>query len=187
VLAIEFKKMFIKEEHLNKICVVAHIDDKNWQEIFNDDDVPKRVLVGFRLMATLKAWEENGLLKQPLSMTITMPYIKDLSVNSYKIMGRGGRHTTATKPHVTEWMNELADKIREHELFNEFFGTPATIYVKGFFVDDRAPDIHNLAKVICDAIEPAIGVNDKNIRFKDEGYETGYISDPHLEIELVQI
>ena len=184
--AIEFKRMFLKEEHINKFCVVAYVDDNHWSEFFNDDDVPKRVLAGFRLMATLKAWEDSNLLKSS-TMLITMPYVKDLSVNSYKIMGRGGRHTTATKKHVVVWMNELADKIREHELFNEFFGTPVNIRLKGYFKDDRAPDLHNLHKVIGDAVEPAIGVNDKNIGFEDLGYDTGYISNPYLEIELVRI
>jgi len=119
-------------------------------------------------------------------MKLQMPYLPEVSVNSYRIVGRGGRPTNAIKPSVLFWMADLADRIREHPDFDEYYGTPCTVYVKGFFVDNRVPDIHNLAKVICDAIEPAIGVNDKDIRFKDSGYETGYPK-PYLEIELVTL
>ena len=107
-------------------------------------------------------------------MVIEMPYLREASVNSYKIVGKGGRHTNATKPSVIAWMCELADRIREHPDFTEYYGSPCSIYVKGFFWDDRAPDVHNFFKVIADAIEPAIGVNDKYLKCIDENYETGH-------------
>ena len=124
--------------------------------------------------------ENKGMWK----MKIEMPYFGNLSVNRYKIVGRGGRPTNATKPEVLNWMSDLADSIREHTNFSEFYGMPVLIKLTGFFYDDRAtPDLSNLHKVIGDAVEPALGVNDREFKFLDEGYTTG-CSNPHLIIEL---
>lgn len=119
-------------------------------------------------------------------MKIQMPYLREVSVNSYRIVGKGGRPTNAIKPSVLFWMADLADRIREHPDFDEYYGIPCIVYVKGFFVDGRVPDIHNLFKCVADAIEPAIGVNDRDIRCIDRGYDTGVVK-PYLEIELEPI
>jgi len=100
-------------------------------------------------------------------MVIEMPYNKNLSSNSYKIVGRGGRRTNCTKPDVKLWMELLADKIREEEDFYLFYGLPVKVKVDGYFLDNRRPDIHNLHKVIADAVEPALGINDKYIQCVD--------------------
>lgn len=110
---------------------------------------------------------------------IIMPYIGGvLSVNRYKIRGRGGHPTNKTKPEVEIWMTQLADKVK-----GLGFGSDTVIELKGHFSDDRVPDLHNLHKVIGDAIKEGLGVDDKDFRFVDIGYSTGY-SKPELEITL---
>lgn len=106
---------------------------------------------------------------------IAMPYIGGiLSENAYKWKTRG------TKPIVKIWMRELADKVRELDIPRV---ESYEIGVFGKFTDERRPDIPNLFKVISDAIEDGLGVNDKNFRLVDKGYELGHF-DPELEITI---
>lgn len=111
---------------------------------------------------------------------VVMPYIgKALSENYYKIIGRGGVHTSKTRPETIIWMKELTEKVRGFYPNN----TPMTIYLTGRFVDERCPDLSNLHKVLADAIKVGIGLDDKHFVFVDRGYTTGHIK-PELEIEL---
>lgn len=122
-------------------------------------------------------------------MNIVMPYIGGcLSCNNYKIVGRGGRPTNCTKPEVRTWMTDLASKVSKYKSdlpMEERVGwTPITIRLTGYFVDGRVPDLHNLHKVIGDAIKEGLQVDDKTFNFVDVGYETGSNS-PFLEIEII--
>jgi len=111
---------------------------------------------------------------------IIMPYIgRVLSVNYYKVVGRGGVKTNRTKPETERWMGELADKVRGLP-----FGSNLTIKLFGKFRDERVPDLSNLHKVIADAVAEGLGVDDKDFKFVDLGYETGCLR-PVLEIELI--
>lgn len=124
---------------------------------------------------------------------IEMPYFRDLSVNYYKIVGKGGRKTPATKPEVKKWMTELTRISREkaHAAYGNEFGSfiiplnlyPINVEVHGYFKDERVPDLDNLAKVILDALKVGIVVDDKHMRYVAGGYETGY-DEPRLEIEV---
>lgn len=89
-----------------------------------------------------------------------------ISVNSYKF-----RRTRGTLPFVKLWMKSLELKVKEEEI--ESFPY-YTISIYGLFRDNRRPDMSNLFKVISDAIEAALKVNDKNFKLVDEGYETGH-------------
>lgn len=112
-------------------------------------------------------------------MKVIMPYIGGvLSVNSYKVRGIGGVATNKTKRVVELWMNELTEKVRGFEHNGNL-----TVSLFGKFIDDRAPDLDNLAKVILDSIKVGVGLDDKNIKFVALGYDTGY-SKPVLEITL---
>ncbi len=112
-------------------------------------------------------------------MKVIVPYIgKDLSVNYYRIRGRGGLETTKIKPHVKIWMQQLGEKVRGFETDGNL-----TISLYGKFVDNRVPDLHNLHKVIGDAIKEGVGYDDKDFKFIDLGYEIGH-DKPVLEIEL---
>jgi len=106
---------------------------------------------------------------------IIMPYLGGiLSENAYKFK------TRRTKPIVVIWMRELAEKVR-------LLGIPKCesyeIGVSGKFTDERRPDISNLFKVISDAIEKGLDVNDKFFKMKDEGYNLGHL-DPELLIVI---
>jgi len=112
-------------------------------------------------------------------MLVVMPYIGGvLSVNSYKIRGRGGVATNKTKRVVELWMNDLTEKVKGFE-----HNGSLTVSLFGKFIDDRAPDLDNLAKVILDAVKVGVGLDDKNIKFVSKGYDTGY-ERPVLEIAL---
>lgn len=114
-------------------------------------------------------------------MLVVMPYIGGvLSVNAYKVRGRSGVATNKTKRAVELWMNELTEKVKGFE-----HSGSVTVSLFGKFIDDRAPDLDNLAKVILDAIKVGIELDDKYIKFVALGYDTGY-ERPVLEITLTE-
>ena len=98
-----------------------------------------------------------------------MPYFKDLSDNLYKI-----HNTYTTKGSVKSWMNLLADRILPACIPE---AGSYRIWVKGYFIDRRHPDIHNLHKVIGDALKQVLPKDDKYYIFQDEESEIGIISE----------
>jgi hypothetical protein len=113
-------------------------------------------------------------------LQIVMPYIGGcLSVNGYRIIGRGGRPTHCIRPEVKLWMADLTSKVRGF-----YPGSNLAIHLRGKFYDDRAPDLANLHKVIGDAIKVGTLLDDKSYDFVDEGYLIGFAR-PLLEMDLV--
>ena len=107
---------------------------------------------------------------------VVMPYLGGiLSENSYKFL------TKRTKPYVRMWMRELAGKVKELSIPQ---APTYEIGVFGKFTDERRPDISNLFKVISDAIQNGLEVNDKHFRLVDKGYSLGHL-DPELVITIV--
>jgi hypothetical protein len=111
--------------------------------------------------------------------TVTMPYIGGvLSINSYKVRGRGGLATNKTKDIVVMWMKVLEEKV------NDFYpGRELDVIVSGFFTDGRYPDMDNLSKVILDAIKKGTGLDDRYMRYIPGEVHLGYAK-PYLEITL---
>ena len=111
-----------------------------------------------------------------MTVQLPMPYIgKSLSVNHYKF--RNGH----TKPETRKWMNALTITAQYH-LGKVKVKYPPTIHLSGVFKDNRScPDLHNLHKVIGDALQPVLG-NDREFRFVDEGYTLSLAIDPILVI-----
>lgn len=97
-----------------------------------------------------------------------------LSENAYKLS------TRRTKPFVRMWMSELADLVRSKDIP---LAESYEVGVFGRFTDERRPDISNLFKVISDAVEKGLGVNDKYFRMVDKGYTLGHF-DPELIITI---
>ena len=113
--------------------------------------------------------------KVKVGYKVVMPYIGGiLSENAYKWGTRG------TKPFVKRWMRELAGKVKELDIPQ--VGS-YEIELFGRFTDERRPDLSNLHKVIGDALQKGLGVNDKTFRFVDKGYSLGHLS-PELEITI---
>lgn len=111
---------------------------------------------------------------------VTIPYIgRALSVNYYKIVGRSGFKTNKTRPEVEEWMVELAERVKGVQFTSDHL----TISLFGRFTDSRVPDLANLHKVIGDAIADGLGMDDRNFKFRDLGYSTGWLR-PELEITI---
>lgn len=114
-------------------------------------------------------------------MKVTMPYIgKDLSINYYKVVGRGGKPTTGTKPNVKVWMMRLAGKVKNSD---ESLSGDITIALWGKFKDSRIPDMANLHKVVGDAVSKGLGINDKFFKFVDLGFTTGCLK-PEIDIYI---
>ena len=110
---------------------------------------------------------------------IFIPYIgKGLSVNHYK---PDGRHTL---PEVTEWMSILATLARWELNKGYKVKVPVIIHLYGRFKDNRStPDLHNLHKVIGDALKQVEYIpDDKEFLFQDEGYSIDKLADPELII-----
>jgi len=116
-------------------------------------------------------------------VTVLMPYIGGvLSVNDYKVY-RKGFTTNATKPIVKYWMSSLTARVKDHPEFESVHHKDVTIKLTGFFKDSRHCDLHNLHKIIADAIESAIEVNDKYAKFIDGDSLIGH-HPPVIRIEI---
>jgi len=113
---------------------------------------------------------------------LVMPYIgKNLSVNSYRLSGKKGQQYLI-KSSVKGWMVELAKKAEELKYLN--LSPPLVITVSSKFLDRlNSVDPDNLSKVICDALERGLGMNDKDFRYRVGTVAYGY-TDPILEIEV---
>lgn len=110
---------------------------------------------------------------------VEIPYLNLISVNKYKIV-KGGRPTNKTRPEVEQWMGELADRVRHLEL-----APPILIKLSGKFKDYRIPDLANLHKVIGDALQEGLRINDQDFFFHDTGVDVGY-PNPTLIIEICE-
>ena len=111
------------------------------------------------------------------SITVEMPYIgKELSVNHYKF-------GYFTKREVKDWMAGLGWSIKQYHI--EDWKLPLRVTCDGRFKDKRSqPDLHNLSKVILDAIEETTGVNDRDMRWRDGTVKYG---EPALRITIEEI
>uniref|UniRef100_A0A6M3LL18 Putative endodeoxyribonuclease n=1 Tax=viral metagenome TaxID=1070528 RepID=A0A6M3LL18_9ZZZZ len=105
-----------------------------------------------------------------------MPYTgSNLSVNHYKIARR------YTRPEVKAWMEQLAWQLKGKHWKD--WKLPLVITCSGVFLNRRSqPDLHNLSKVICDALEDGTGINDKDMRWHDGDVKFG--KTPELEIRI---
>jgi Holliday junction resolvase RusA-like endonuclease len=113
-----------------------------------------------------------------MELEVEMPYIgKALSVNYYHLRF-GSRVTTKIRPEVKLWMSMLTEKVKNFEHSGD-----VAVSVFGKFVDGRVPDLDNLGKVILDSIKVGINLDDRHIKYRTLGYDTGYAK-PKLIITL---
>ena len=110
-----------------------------------------------------------------MTTKIDIPYIGGvLSDNAYK---NTNHHTVRA---VRNWMNLLALKV---ENANVVSADRYVVGVRGFFTDERRPDIPNLFKVTLDAVKVGLKRDDKYFIARDDGYEIGYVV-PFLRITI---
>ena len=115
-----------------------------------------------------------------MKYTVVMPYTGyHLSVNAMKIVVKG-RRTHRNFSEVDDWMFQLALKVSH---LKGQLKPPIKVGLFGKFRDERRPDLHNLHKVLGDALEEGLGINDKDILISDEGFELGYL-DQELVITI---
>lgn len=99
-----------------------------------------------------------------------------ISVNHYKYAG--GKYT---KPEARQWMQALSclvcQKLRTYKV-----NIPVQIGVSARFKDKRIPDLANLHKLIGDALQNALGINDKHFEFHDKGYTIDKNADPEIYV-----
>jgi len=114
-------------------------------------------------------------------IVIREPYIGSvLSVNHCYFTNKRGQRLLY--PEAKNWMEALAwDVIAAIECNTQ--NLPLKVTVSGVFKDQRSvPDLHNLDKLIMDAVALGTGVNDRYI-----GFETGSSTigeTPELIIEI---
>ncbi len=107
-----------------------------------------------------------------------------ISVNHYQGRRRGGG--TYTKPEAQAWMTELGWVAKILHL--DDWKLPLHITCDGFFRDERsAPDVHNLLKVIADAIQEVSGINDKNYHMTAGKRVIGVKEHPYLLITIREL
>jgi len=104
-----------------------------------------------------------------------------ISVNHYQGRRRDGG--TYTKPEAQAWMTELGWVAKILHL--DDWKLPLHITCDGFFKDERsAPDVHNLLKIIADAIQEVSGINDKNYHMTAGKRVIGVREPPYLLITI---
>lgn len=116
-------------------------------------------------------------------LDVSVPYPGAIiSINHYKDQRSHGHHT---RVEATRWMNNLALMARaEANRLGIEVKPPLIIRLSGWFKDWRSvPDLHNLHKVIGDALQQAFFVNDQLFRFEDGEIAVG-THDPMLRIEV---
>jgi hypothetical protein len=116
-------------------------------------------------------------------MLVIVPYPGSvISDNNYKIHG-----TDFTKPVVKKWQEVLKELIIRHPKYSKFTGKQFIIRLSGTFASEASvPDLHNLHKVIGDAVKKVDGIlDDKYFGFDDS---KGYTIKPgpqYLELEFI--
>ena len=123
-----------------------------------------------------------------MSLIVEMPYIgRILSKNYYKVWGSKGFKTTATRPEVRAWMDQLISMAGASSSLKEVVGRPCRVELRGQFTDMRSvPDLHNLHEVIADALKVALDIDDRFIGFMDLGFTVG-AREPKIIMEVVPI
>lgn len=111
--------------------------------------------------------------------TIEMPYIGGvLSINHCYYRG-----TRRYKKAVVDWMGDLS--LKSSYIALTFRQYPVIIRLTGTFKNHAAaPDLHNLHKVIADALAHGLGMNDQWFRFEDEGYGVSKTTPPKIVMKL---
>lgn len=113
--------------------------------------------------------------------SLVMLYIgSELSINHCYY-----RNTRRYKKRVVDWMAELAKKASR--IPPVLRSTDVTIELSGTFKDKRSvPDLHNLHKVIADALANGLGLTtDVDFRFEDKGYVIIKTLKPALSIMVI--
>ncbi len=105
-----------------------------------------------------------------------------ISVNHYLGYRKGGGRFV--KQETRDFQEELGWLVKTYHL--EDWKLPLTITCSGCFKDKRsAPDLSNLSKVICDAIQEVTGINDKDFRWQDGTREIiDHLPNPFLTISI---
>jgi Holliday junction resolvase RusA-like endonuclease len=94
-------------------------------------------------------------------IVVEMEYLPELSSNRRLTRNRFTGQTVL-RDSVKRWMEQLAWMVRVYQNSTGIvFKIPLRIKIDGEFRTKKVPDVHNLIKPIADAIENALGINDK--------------------------
>ncbi len=105
---------------------------------------------------------EDVMRRERRTVTVAREYIGAvLSVNHY--MGRTQDGSQYVKKGARQWMADLGWMLKTFHI--EDWRKPIRIEISGVFKDARScPDLHNLLKVACDAIEEVTDLNDRDFQ-----------------------
>lgn len=116
-----------------------------------------------------------------VSITVRPPYTGSvISVNHYRYP-----RSPHLLPEAKKWQGDLTLMVRaETNRVGAQFESPVHIRLTGRYRNKRLScDYDNLHKVIGDAIEAAIGINDKEFRWQNAEPEYG-VQQPEIVIEI---
>jgi Holliday junction resolvase RusA-like endonuclease len=108
------------------------------------------------------------------TITIEMPYPG--AVISKNHMWTSGDRRKGLVKEAAEWKQTLADWLQQYPFYHLhlYIVLPVQVEIGARFVDERhRPDMHNLAELICDAIQDGIDVDDKHFEVTTRQPEMG--------------
>jgi hypothetical protein len=82
-----------------------------------------------------------------------------------------GNRRYGMNKEAKRWKANLADSVQLALLAENVFAPAPPVHVEvgaRFFDGNNAPDLHNLAELVCDAVEAGTGINDKHFTFTTE-------------------
>jgi len=128
----------------------------------------------FRLDQVI-GWQVGDSEGDEVKITVDMHYLPTLSVNRYKTALGITRH------EVKDWMGQLAWVVQW--ALEISMKPPIKVRVEGEFKNKRStPDLHNLHKVICDAVQDGLLIDDKHFQVEDG--VSGIADPPRLRITI---
>lgn len=81
---------------------------------------------------------------------------------------RGGNRRWGMNKEAKEWKAGLADSVRSYLVLNGLTDPQPPVHVEvgaRFYDRTMALDLHNLAELVCDAVQDGTGIDDKHFTF----------------------
>lgn len=104
-----------------------------------------------------------------------------ISVNHYLGRTKDGREYVRSE--ALDWQITLGWMVKTAHI--EDWKLPLKITISGIFKNLRScPDIHNLVKVTCDAIEEVTGLNDRNFKTETKEPQIDGSKEPEIIITI---
>lgn len=108
------------------------------------------------------------------AIRIELPYPGDAISKNH--MYNSGKRSQGLTPAASAWKTTLVEWLQYFPFYrmSSYVVPPVGVEIGGRFTDGKhRPDLHNLTELVCDAIQEAIGVNDKHFEVLTRQPEMG--------------